>query len=153
MWRCRHFFFFFFACQKGLSCRIGTPTLCLKNWATNFESEKKKSVVVPPPPPPPPLIQLFLGTCATFGAGGGPGKKIVCPPHNPLRICAHVCDMFLIDILLKCSTVVYVDDLNELYWNKYEEKKIANWYVNNYKWGKFYYKRYAITLACLIVEM
>ena len=23
------FFFFFFACQKGLSCRMGTPTLCV----------------------------------------------------------------------------------------------------------------------------
>ena len=82
------FFFFFFACQKGLSCRMGTPTLCQKNWATNFESEKKCRS----PPPPPLLISLF-GTCATFDAGGAPKKKCRSPPppppHNPLRIGAH----------------------------------------------------------------
>ena len=57
------FFSFFFACQKGLWCTMGTPTLCLENWAKMLS--RKKSVGVSPPPPPPPLIGFFW-TCATF---------------------------------------------------------------------------------------
>ena len=74
-------FFFFFACQKGLWCTLGTPTLCLENWAKHVESEKKKC--------PSPIS--FFGTCATLEAGGGPKKPSVSPPpppHDPLRICA-----------------------------------------------------------------
>ena len=47
------FLFLFFACHRGLWCTIGTPTLCLENWAKNVESEKNKCRSPPPPPPPP----------------------------------------------------------------------------------------------------
>ena len=66
------FFFFlfsFFPCHRGLWCTMGTPNLCLENWAKNVESEKKcrdspgwrrteKNSVAPPPPPPPPMIRF-----------------------------------------------------------------------------------------------
>ena len=38
---------------------------------------RKKSVGVPPHPP---LISFFVGTCATFEAGGGPKKSVGVPP-------------------------------------------------------------------------
>ena len=77
------FLSFFFACPKCSWCGLGTPThFDLRDFRRRWRSGKKKVSESPPPP----LISFF-GTCATFGAGGG-REKCVCPPHNPLRICA-----------------------------------------------------------------
>ena len=70
---------FFFACQKGLWCRMGTPILCLDNWAKNVESKKKKCWILPPPH----AHQLFWELCDSWGWREDRGKNnSVSPPRS-----------------------------------------------------------------------
>ena len=84
------YFLFFFCLSEMFVMLVGYPyTLWLARFSTQM-ALRKKSVGVPPP-----LISFF-GTCATIGAGGG-REKCVCPPHNPLRICAPVCVYWFVE--------------------------------------------------------
>ena len=67
------FSFFFFACQKGLSCRMGTPTLCQKKLSHKIWVEKKSVGV------PPPLISFFWDL-HNFRGWRRSGKKMCVPP-------------------------------------------------------------------------
>ena len=76
-------FFYFFACQIFFGCAPGKVPLQIVR--RRWRSPPKKCRSPPPPPPPPPCLSAFLGLACYLR------RVCICPPHNPIRICAPAC--------------------------------------------------------------